>query len=171
MAHKKHDTGTIRETATFAVGALAARDLVGVNATSMTQGGHLISTTLTALHRARDADDGPLLFGIADQQLSDAEVEEAIETEGPFFATQRVQNERASRPVRVLGLIEALQPSVAAAIGRLFLKNASVKLSWTEGDSGGGWKYWVYNPLASGDFVAGSQVDITAEHFVRWNSS
>ncbi len=161
----KQRMAKIRETVSIALGALASGSLTSGDGPLMTDGGFITSTELGVNHQSRDADDPPVYFGIADKQLTDTEIEEALEVNGPTFKDQVPQVEHARRRVRMIGALIPLVASNALDVPA-FAAKVETRMAWTEDTAG--WKWWVYNRSGRA-FTAGSTVDILATHNVRWD--
>jgi len=93
---------------------------------------------------AAEADQ--LLFGMADGELSDAEIAEAISVGGPLDRNDNLADERSHRPVWILGAV-AVKPA-AAVKGQFIGEQGGPKMTgkprWTF-SNGDGWTYFVFN--------------------------
>ncbi len=97
---------------------------------------------------------GPILFGVAHSDYSDAEIEEYIENTGSWNEGNKVSQEISKRQVRVIGTFVGTQLAGAADVEINDGKPVKTKLNWvlTTGDT---LKMWAYNlsasPLATTD--------------------
>ncbi len=158
----------VRETVSITLGTLSADDVVGQNGLTMLQGGFITTTDIAWVISGLTAGEGEGLFlGIADQQLSDAEIEESLEANGPTFSKQEPQAPRADRRVRTLGLIgpQALNLTPTNTVFAGFMAKAETRLAFSE--DGASWK-WFVQSLAVGT-TTGASVSIQASHNVRWS--
>ncbi len=93
------------------------------------------------------AGEGPIQFGVADGDYSEAEIEEAIEAAGSINLGDKVAQEQANRFVRSIGIISAAEPVYNEG------KPTKTRLNWTIAD-GDQLQMWAYNtgaaPLTTG---------------------
>ena len=107
---------------------------------------------------------GPILLVIYDDELSDAEVEEALQVNGPVDRNDRLLTERITRPVWI---VSALTGSglFTGPNGETVIRWKPPGGRWTFSD-GEGWALGVYN-LGDSNFTAGIiKASMTA--FGRW---
>lgn len=109
------------------------------------------------------AGEGPLLFGIASDELTVTEIKEALEADGPLDPEDRLKEERATRPVWVLcqfggnnGVDEV--PNNGMAVEKT--------MRWTF-SSQSGWVFFAYN-RSGASLTGSSQVVYDAKHFGVW---
>ncbi len=135
----------------LALGALASITLVGVALDeTMVEAGRISS--LVAAWALGDwtagAGDGPITFGVAHSDYSDAEIEEVIENTGSWDTGDKISREVAKRQVRIIGTFR----SDTLATTRMVVFNEGrpmkTKLNWkmTTGDT---LKIFAYNNGAS----------------------
>ncbi len=105
--------------------------------------------------------DGTLMLGIANGGLSVAEIEAAIELNGPLSRSDRVNNELAMRPVWYIGRFSG--PGFSATRQHL---DGVYKRAWTFGETDG-WNLFVHNVGATA-LTTGSTARIKATHFGVW---
>ncbi len=110
-----------------------------------------------------------LEIGIADGDFTLAQIEEALDKNGPLARDNTIETEQAQRAVFILGTINPTDP---AAIDATFLDKVTgapfviSKLRWTFHSNTQGWNYFVYN---SGQTLStGSTVKIHAKSFGLW---
>ncbi len=88
-----------------------------------------------------------LLFGLASGSLTLAEIEEAIEANGPISPAAGPEKEQAMRPVFLLGAMGASQDATRTE-SRILNENGGAQIvtkprwTFTAGDS---WNWFVYN--------------------------
>lgn len=104
-----------------------------------------------------------VVFGIASSDLSAAEIEECLE--GTWAEeSDRINEERASRPVWVLGRVGVLAATGAVPFEGEFRAET---IRWTfHQDSG--WQWWAYNPSATSAIGGSSGFTILAKIFGVW---
>ncbi len=145
-----------------ALGTLASRDVNVIAGPVMVTGGTLIATKTAFVVLSPDAFDGPFLVGIAAGVLSAAQIEAAIENQGPISPAHSTNTEVASRwrHIRVLGVIE-FDNAAAGSAGVLWVDEA-IKLAWATNDAGYQWFIYNLGPALS----AGSTFEVTHKDFV-----
>ncbi len=159
-------TGELKQSVTgvgsLALATLASRDLVIVAGPAMVTGGTLISTKTVMTVLQPDAVDGPFLIGVAVGGLTAAQIESALELDGPSGPahTDVIQNASRLRHIRTLGVLRQLLEQSGETM-TLWI-DQQIKLGFTEADAG--WNWWIYNLGAT--LVAGSTWEITERDFV-----
>ncbi len=151
---KTYLKGSIDEN--LALGTLASKTLVGDTWDESPEEKTLISSievswSLDQLTHPQ----GPILFGIAHSDYSDAEIEEVIENLGSWDAGSKVEQEIAKRLVRVLGTF--VSEGDGTAVGDVRFNDGlplKTKLNWIL-NTGDTIKMWGYNvsgtPLSTTD--------------------
>lgn len=160
-------TSVVETHATNALGALTAESVLLVAGPTMTRGGTMISTTVQAVVNLRDSNDGPYLFGVADKDLTAAEIEKYLALNGPVSPSDTIGAERASRgkKIRELGLIGSDGfDLISAGPTSLSLRNTKVRLAFREDTAG--WNWWLR--LLSPDISSGSNLRVYADSFVEF---
>ncbi len=174
----KQGTGVIvKENRTQALGTLAAKTpiLIGTKLT-MAEDFRMLRNELYAICSNLDpANNANLLIGLAHGDLTVAEVEAALEVQGPIDRDDIVVNETVMRPVWFLGSLQRAHTDVTTGTpipGNIpFLDretNAQMCISknrWTYGPAA--WNYFIYN-LGSNNLVTGAVVQINAKSFGVW---
>jgi len=107
--------------------------------------------------------DGPVIIGIAQGNLTAAQIEECIET--TVLNRGQVESENAMRPVWPLEII--MLPDPDAQINELTRKG-SINLRWTFPNPSG-WVWWAWNKSGFA-LVTGSTVEAHAKIFGVWVS-
>ncbi len=106
--------------------------------------------------------DGPILFGIADADLSAAEIEECIEST-LLNPNQVPANEESMRAVWPLEMLTMHDPDQGP---QELVRKGSINLKWTFRNPAG-WNYWAYN--ASGVVITtGSFIQCFSKSFGVW---
>ena len=152
------------ESPSLSLATLAALTLLSVTGNTMTASGRILSSTISAAIAGLTARDGPWLFGCANRDYTDAEIEAYLENAGPVSPSDKVSREVASRGknIRVLGVIE---PRGNGTTASLFLKNIRMAgLEFNEDSSGIDW--WIYN--LGLQMTTGATLRIMAQHFVEF---
>ncbi len=125
---------------------LAARTLVSANMDESVAERTLISSLVAnyAMDGLTDAADvGPIMFGVAHSDYSDAEIEEVIENAGSWDEGDLINQERAKRKVRILGIFDTPPASTETSVLNDG-KPMKTKLNWIllSGDT---LKFWAFN--------------------------
>ncbi len=160
----------IRETITDgALGALAGQDAVKFQGPVLQEDFRILKSEIYALVNVLTANEGlSMLFGIANGELSAAEIEECIEAQGPLDRNDRVAIERAERWVKVLGVTNDQGVSTTTELFYDMHSGAPMLTSkdrWTYSDPEG-WTYWIYN--RGGSLTTGSTLQLVATHYGVW---
>ncbi len=135
---------------------------------TMTRGGGILSIRGTASVHSLTAGDGPFLFGIMNKDLTQNELEEYLELNGPVHPddTTAVETTSRGKKIRSLGIIFPLGNGTVAALQ--YLKDVSLSgLRFSE--EAAGFSFWIYN--LGGSLTTGSFLTIVMQLFLRWNRS
>ncbi len=151
-----------------ALGALAAKDVVAFQGPAIAEDFRILKSEVYAIVNALTTNEANgLLFGIANGELSAAEIEECIEAQGPLNANDRVATERAMRNVKILGMGHA-EPEAGTEVtfenehgGPLLLN----KHRWTYHNPQG-WDWFIYN--IGGSLTTGGLLQLVASHYGLW---
>lgn len=117
------------------------------------------------------ANEGPaLLFGIADGELTDAEISEALSVGGPLDRSDNVRNERSHRPIWIIGT-RKLDNEIAAQVEAQFVGEMGGPLMvgkprWTFSNPTG-WTYFVFN-YDNSTLTTGASVRCHIKSFGVW---
>lgn len=161
----------IREHNQVAIGALAADSGVLFPAIAVTEDFRMLKTEIYATAtRLTAGSSGELLLGLADAELSLAEVEEALQVNGPLDRNDRLNFERATRPVWIIGMIDgdatAEKGTTAPFRGADGGMMCSWKKRWTF-SAPEGFNLFIYNK--SDDAVVDSAIaHAVATHYGVW---
>ncbi len=94
------------------------------------------------------AGQGPLIFGVAHSDYSDAEIEEFIENTGSWDQGSKVEQERAKRLIRKIGTMVGTQGSGTVDVKWNNGVPMKTKLNWRL-NTGDTLNLWCYNISAS----------------------
>ncbi len=137
------------------MGTLAQNALLKFAATALLQDYRMVSVKgVVGLHGWTIA-DGPLLFGIAANDLLAAEIEETLET-AILRSGDAIASEHKMRQVQVLGGLGNTRETIWID-ERIRLKTFVEDL---------GFAFWVYNPSQA--LTTGSFLSISLQCFGRW---
>ncbi len=160
----------IREDVTITVGALAAKAGIlqtgGGIAGAMEEDFRLIKSSFCVTKGNHTNDEGALLLGLADGELTLVEIEEAIELNGPVNRSDHTPRENAERPVWLLGSLHGSTDIVNAGVGLTFVPAHEHISRWTFSDPDG-WRWFVYNE-GPASLTSGTIVSLKAQHFGVW---
>ncbi len=152
----------------LAIGTLASKTLVGTNFDEVVNERTLVSSVVASWSIANwtpAAGVGPLVFGVAHGDYSDAEIEEVIENTGSWNEGDKIAAERARRQIRTIGVYQS--PLDAAGVTTLNDgKPVKVKLNWilNQGES---LKIWAYN-TGTAAFATTAPILHTQGHANLW---
>ncbi len=91
----------------LAMSTLAADAVFKATLMGLSDDAYLISADIMWSVREQTAGEGPLVVGIASDNLSTTEIAEGLDA-APAFRSDVIQNERAKRPVREAGMFPGL---------------------------------------------------------------
>ncbi len=134
----------------LSLGTLASVTVIGSNFDEVVNEKTLISSLVAAYALEElTSPQGPILFGVAHSDYTDAEIEEVLENIGSWDTGDKISQERGKRLVRVIGIMTA-DDAVAGTTDVRFNGGDPVKtkLNWML-DSGDTIKLWAYNKSAS----------------------
>jgi len=128
----------------------------------------LIKMELRVMAKGFLADDGPLLFGLASNDLSVTDIAQAISANGPLARADRDLDERATRPVWTLGYFEILSDKQTKLVGCSpqpgYVEKA---IRWTFGVDPRGYVFWIQNRSGS-TLQTGGKITIESKIFGVW---
>ncbi len=170
---KDHRGMILREKVTLTVGGLAANSVV------FHTGGIILETTSFRILKteyfvtqsgAFAAEGDEVIIGIANGELSAAEVASSLISAGPDDRNDRVGEELAMRAVWLTGP-NIKEPADPAAVTTFSAPSnsgllMSFSLRWTFTPTEG-WNWFAFNPLG-GALTSGAVFFITAKHFGVW---
>ncbi len=167
MGFGKDGKGAIvKESTSFTLGALGTQDVVAGAGPVMSEDFRIIKTEVYAnITGLTTGEAEGLYLGLANGDLSAAEIEESLEAQGPLFPRDRIPEEKAERLTKMIGRFDD-KALIAVLLGPDGGSPVSKTIRWTFGKSQAGWKWFVHNigtPLTTG-----ATVRITATHFGVW---
>lgn len=153
----------IREDVDITLGTLAQN--TAIKATSGGLGGamdedfRMIKSEFNAAFEMQAAGD-EFYIGIADNELTVAEIAECLAVNGPIAMNDNLGRERAERPVWLLGIFSNNSKNQ-------HLLPVEFKLRWTFSNDEG-WTWFAFNPAADA-LTTGAIVNIHAKHYGVWS--
>ncbi len=127
------------------LGTLAAKTLVANTwDESVTEKSLVSSIVVTWSLDGLVAGQGPLLFGVAHSDYTDAEIEEVIENASSWNRGDKIAQERAKRLVRIIGDFVGTLDSGTVDVQYNDGKPMKTKLNWSL-QTGATLKMWVFN--------------------------
>ncbi len=173
MGFGKDGKGTmIRENVDVALGALAADAVIKTTSLAIEEDFRILRSEIYARVTAFTAADlGGLVFGIANGELSVAEISEAILRNGPVDRNDRRQVEFVERNVKILSGLQTLVESPIVPIEWTFQNESGgpiivSKHRWTYSNPEG-WTWFIYND-SGGALTTGAELHVIATHFGVW---
>jgi len=159
----------IRENNSLTVGTLLAADLVSMPAIAVTEDFRILKTEVYAHIEGLTAGEGiGLILGIADAELSDTEIEEALEINGPLDRNDRLSYEKVTRPVWPIAALEIVD---AGGLAQRFIGlNGGPMIEWKKRwtfSSPEGFEFWLYND-GVGTITTGATLKVLATHYGVW---
>ncbi len=128
---------------------------------ALTEDFRLIKSEIMVVAQGVAAGDAPLCFGIADNELTEAEIAEVMEQSGPVDKNDNLRSERAMRPVWPLMYLGDGDEADVPQDG-IYEK----VLRWTFSDADG-WVFFIHNDTG-GALTTGAVVRFRAKHFGVW---
>ncbi len=133
----------------------------------------MLSTTIHGGLFGGTSGDPSLMWGVANGDLTLAELEPFFELDGPKSPAEIAESEVASRG-RVIRTLGVLSPDPANAKVMIDMVNESLKgLKFSESGEPAvpGWNWFVYNQHPSAAFTTGAVLLMQCRNFVEWNPS
>ncbi len=161
MGFGKDGKGIIlREKVNITPGSLAALTVIESASNIALQDDFRVISMEAVIIAANIAATDALVIGFSDTEMSLTEVKECLEANGPTDRNDRVQMERATRPVWPMAVVTDihLAPNQGMAIRKT--------IRWTFSDTEG-FTWFAYNPGASAN-TTGAEIDIVVKYFGVW---
>jgi len=166
---KFSETGAIiREHQSQALGTLGADvALIIGGGVTLSEDFRILKSQVSAFVAALTAGEGQgLMLGVANGELSVAEIKECLEADGPTDRNDRELVEKAERQVHIIGMYQA----DGLGTGGIFLGKQGEpviedKFRWTYSDPEG-WNFFVYNAGAA--LTTGAALTVVATHYGVW---
>ncbi len=176
MGKKKFDGTIIREIQTVSLGTLADQAVIKLTSLTLGEDFRILKSEITAGIVGFDDDSrmSGIILGIANNELTVAQIAEALQVNGPLNRNDSQGHERGSRWVKVLSQarLETRSPNAATGVTDLIFPgegNSPIiesKDRWTYSDPEG-WCFFVLNNTGS-VMVTGAQCRLLATHFGMW---
>ncbi len=153
-----------------ALGSVTAKSVVAFAGPVLQEDFRILKSEVVALVQGFTTTEGEgLLLGIANGELSAAEIEESIEAAGPLDRNDRVQDERAMRNVKIFGTLRKAGVD-GETHGQFENDNGgylmTMKHRWTYSNPEG-WDWFIYN-LSNGTITTGATLQLVATHYGVW---
>ncbi len=130
----------------------------------------MIKTEIVAEWRDVASSNGPLHMYLVNDELTVAEVVEAVQAGGPLNRNDRVAQERAERAVFLIGQFPEFKAGhsteLRGADGQMGVINKTIRWTFSNPE---GWSFVVIN-RTGGALTTGSIVRFSAKHFGVWLS-
>lgn len=130
---------------------------------NLTQDVYLNSSDLIAYAEGMTAGEGPLLVGLCDNDLTVTEIAEALAA-APPSQSARIERERATRPVRTMGVI--INPGTGLIGAVEDGKKLRVPIKWFQG-AGADIAFFIQNKGAAA-LTTGSVAKVTGKLYGTW---
>ncbi len=159
-------TTILQESSGISLGTLADRTAIKGTAFGLTEDVVLVKSEYLVHVDDLPLDDGPVFFGIADENLTVAEIKECLDQDGPKGPELREETEQASRPVFLIcqmgqgqgNSLNTIVPNDGMPIVRTH--------KWVY-RSATGWNHFAFNDSGEA-FATGGVLRFQAKHYVRW---
>ncbi len=153
----------------MALSTLAPNTAIKLSSLTLVEDFRILKSEIFAKVGGLTAGEGDdLLFGIANGELSNAEIAEAIVTDGPLNRNDREGHERAMRNVRLLSFASQELTNVDRAFqGETGGPMVISKHRWTYSNPQG-WAFFVFNNGSA--LTTGATAAAIATHYGLWVS-
>ncbi len=173
---KKFDGAIIREVQTIALATLADQAAIGFSVLTLSEDFRILKSEIVAGIVNLDDEENVvgLQLGIANGELSAAEIAQALVAQGPVDANDRLAQERAERWVKILSAAENVPtpPISGRTTADAMFKGDDggpvirSKDRWTYHDPEG-WQFFIFNNTG-GSLATGATARLTATHYGVW---
>ncbi len=133
---------------------------------AMTEDFRMIKAEIAATMTGHTVGESPIHLYLVNDNLSVAEIAEAIDAEGPLSNSDRIPEERASRAVFLLGTYssgEAVAP-LEGADGQKGVIEKTIRWTFSSSD---GWALVAFNDSGAA-LTTGSVIRLVAKYFGVW---
>ncbi len=167
---EKSEMAIIKERSDITLGALSGEDVAAIAGPVLTMGYRIIKTVWTGVAVGITAGEGSgLILGIANNDLTAAQIEASLEAQGPLFRGDRNLEELSNRFTKIVGQsVPVLGAVELAFVGPEGGAPVSTILRWSFPLGTSGWKWFIYN-LGTG-LTTGGTMRIMATHYGVWLS-
>ncbi len=176
MSFKDSKAVIVTEIQTVALGTLADQAALKFTQLTLVEDFRILKSEIVALVVGIDDNDlvAGLLFGIANNNLTVAEIAEAITVQGPLNRNAREEHEQTGRWVKILSAAETLPRGPQSTLGTetVVFRGAGgepmiiSKDRWTYANPEG-WCFFLFNNTGSA-FATGAIARLSAKHFGVW---
>lgn len=165
MPKSKDQIGSIIDLLSPAIASLAADDLVSASTGNLTRAARVLKAHVHGYVVAGAASE-TVLIGLSSAELSDAEIEEYLETSGPLYPDQVPEAEVVSRGrlIEILGQVPRDVVSIAGLVPFNFEAKASFYVR-----EGVGVRLWAYN-FGPAALHANSDLAAWLRLIVKWEA-
>ncbi len=173
---KKFDGAIIREVQTISLATLADQAAIGFSVLTLSEDFRILKSEIVAgVVNVDDEDDVVgLQLGIANGELSAAEIAQCLVSQGPVDRNDRAAREESERWVKILSAAEGVgfDESTAATVRTAIFKGEmggpviTSKDRWTYSDPEG-WQFFIFNNTGSA-MITGATARLTATHYGVW---
>lgn len=148
-----------------ALTTLAAGSVIKIGTPlAITEDFRMIKSEILATLEGLTANEGPFDFGLADNELSTAEIQATLDTDGPLDSNDYAAKETAERPVFLIGRFAGESSNNTNLDKNTGKINHVTRWTFKNDD---GWCFWIRNagPAA---LTTGATVRLLAKHFGVW---
>ncbi len=159
----------IKDNTIVTLGALSGQAVAAQAGPVLKQGYRIVKTIWSAVAIGLTAAEATgLILGLANNDLTAAQIKESLEAGGPLNRGDRDLEEKANRFTKQMGMMET--PLVAATESRFKGPEGGSptesKIMWSFPLGNAGFKWWIYN-LGTG-LTTGASVRVLATHMGVW---
>lgn len=169
MGFGKNDTGVIiRDNSAIALSTLGGETAIVIT-TDITWGEDfrlLKSEFMAIVEGLTSAEGRGLVIGIADGELTAIEIAECLQADGPGDRNDNEANERATRPVWLIGALDISGQTIGRFRGSMGSFLMEWKKRWTFSNPEG-LEFFVYNQSGTA-LTTGATVRVDATHYGVW---
>ena len=153
----------VRVDGSVAMATLAANDVVGGDLTQVSNEAYRV-LSLKALWSLRGltSGEGPIVYGVAHGDYTDAEIEECLENDGSLTRGDKIAAEQSNRLVRRIGQFDGNAAEIVEADGR----PVSTRLNWLMA-TGDALRLWAWNKSGA-TLTTGGLVLINGNMLIKW---
>jgi len=158
----------MRDESSLSLGALEQGTCVKVDGVLITEDFRMLKAEISVhINGLTPLDGNNLILGIANGELTVDEIAEAIVANGPINRTQRLQQERAERNVKIVSTTDKQLSSETIARFRNKYGGPIIELKhpWTYSNSDG-WSWFIYN--RGPGLTAGGAASLLATYYGVW---
>ena len=153
----------VRVDGSVALLTLGANVVVGGDLTQVSNEAYRV-LSLKALwsRRAGTSGEGPIVYGVAHGDYTDAEIEECLENDSVLTRGDKIAAEQSNRLVRRIGQFEGSGAEEVEADGR----PVTVRLNWLMA-TGDALRLWAWNK-SGGSLTTGALILVNGNMLIKW---